>query len=49
MQSAVCMGGLGSKFGIKCMTYNKVGIFCVICGFYERKKKMFSLLVCGIL
>jgi len=44
MQSAVCMGGLGSKFGIKCMTYNKVGIFYILCGFYERKKKMFSLL-----
>lgn len=48
MQS-VCMGGLGSKFGIKCMTYNKVGMFYVLCGFYERKKKCFLYWKCGIL
>jgi hypothetical protein len=35
MQSAVCVGGLGIKIGIKCMAYNRVGICCVLCGFYE--------------
>jgi hypothetical protein len=32
------------------MTYNKVGICCVLCGFYERKnKKCFLYRKCGIL
>lgn len=49
MELAACMGGLGSKFKIKCMPYNRVGIFYVLCGFYERKKKSFLYWKCGIL
>jgi len=40
MQSAVCMGGFGSKFGIKCVTYNKVGMSYVVS--MKERKNVFS-------